>query len=1162
MKKVYFFLAVLLLAGSAVSAQINLTNASPTISENFDGIGTSATATLPSNWRASKSATQRQVTAYSAAVTATEQVAGNSMAAAATNGIYNYGAGVAASATDRAVGGISSGSASKSVNVYTFMSNAGTTSITDFTISYKAEKYRDGTNTAGFSIQMYYSTDGSTWTSAGASFLSTFAGADATNNGYASAPGATLNVSSANLPVSVTVGNSLYLAWNYSVTTGTTTSNAQALGVDDVVITANFSSASTGLSTVTAGTPSAPATLSSLVNTSGAGSTNFSFLVTDDGSSNDANPTKMSQIIIGQGSNNHASLANWTQAILGAELSDGTVTVTGTVNATNITFAGLADANPGDIGYVADNGNKNYTLKIWLRPALGGTLPLNIDGKQFDFVIQTSGITTESTGSSGIAASQSVSAGLNTNVVTVVATQLAYVQNTTTPTGLNTAMSPAVTVSANDANSNRDLDFTSNIRITSTGTLSGTPVDVAAVSGLATFSTLTHTVVGTGLTLNAERTATLDWDIISNPFDIAIASAATDYFRSITSGDWSSTTTWESSSDNASWIPATLVPDFNANTITIRNGHTVAATTAITADQVEIENGGILSNTAGAFTVNNGTGDDVNIQSGGIFTIASAGGPVLNASATVNVGTNGIVRVSRTGYTNNGTGINATGFVYQHSSILEYTLTSAFSASGVTFFPNVNATTIPIFRTTAVITSVGGGSATVINGIFEANGNITFTGAGTKTFRNGITGSGNVVGTASGKFIINGATAILGGAGLLTLPATDGLDVGTPTIVTLTSSKVASGNIHLLTSSYIELGANDLTLLGDVTGGSATSYIRTNGAGVLNLQNITALKTFPIGNSKYNPVTINNVTGYDWRVKVDDFLNVTDPVYVANVDRSVLRTWTITPSVNPPATASDVTFQYNDGDATQIGPLFNTGLDVQVWHTGGSVWSSAGSLQTPTGAPGSDRTATLSAWSAFSKFAISNAGAILPISISYFKGFKQNNNHNLDWKVNCSSSPFVTLTLERSTVANGGFAAIHSLQASATRCNQPFAYTDAQPLPGMNYYRLKMADANGGVTYSGVVALLNKDKGFEVTGIAPNPVTDGQLKFNVSAAKAGTMDMVITDMQGRLISRSMVSLAAGFNAIPVDASKLASGTYYIYGATEDGKSKPVRFVKQ
>lgn len=211
-------------------------SAGNTVTESFS-IGTSATATLPTAWKVDKNATARTLGTYSAAGTTTEQLGGNNLSTIATNGIYNFGSGVQSSATDRSIGWLSSSSATKSGNLYVYLNNNGSGSITSFTISYNVEKYRNGSNAAGYRIQMYYSTDGSTWTSAGSDFLTSFV-ADADNNGYANAPGATLSVSSKTLTVPVAIGSPIYLAWNYSVTTGTTTSNAQALGIDDVNITA------------------------------------------------------------------------------------------------------------------------------------------------------------------------------------------------------------------------------------------------------------------------------------------------------------------------------------------------------------------------------------------------------------------------------------------------------------------------------------------------------------------------------------------------------------------------------------------------------------------------------------------------------------------------------------------------------------------------------------------------------------------------------------------------------------------------------------------------------------------------------------------------------------------------------------------------------------
>jgi len=203
--------------------------------QNFDSIGTSATATLPTNWKIDKQTTTRTVGTWASAGTATEQRAGNNMPSNASNGIYNYAAGVASSATDRAVGWISSGSGTDSGNLYAHFINNSTHNLGSIRISYDVEKYRNGSNAAGFSVQLYYSSDGTTWTSAGSNFLTSFP-ADTDNSGYASAPGTTVSVSNQTLTFGIAIppGGEFYLAWNYSVTSGSTTTNAQGLGIDNV----------------------------------------------------------------------------------------------------------------------------------------------------------------------------------------------------------------------------------------------------------------------------------------------------------------------------------------------------------------------------------------------------------------------------------------------------------------------------------------------------------------------------------------------------------------------------------------------------------------------------------------------------------------------------------------------------------------------------------------------------------------------------------------------------------------------------------------------------------------------------------------------------------------------------------------------------------------
>ena len=104
--------------------------------------------------------------------------------------------------------------------------------------------------------------------------------------------------------------------------------------------------------------------------------------------------------------------------------------------------------------------------------------------------------------------------------------------------------------------------------------------------------------------------------------------------------------------------------------------------------------------------------------------------------------------------------------------------------------------------------------------------------------------------------------------------------------------------------------------------------------------------------------------------------------------------------------------------------------------------------------------------------------------------------------------------------------------------------------------------ADGKITYSTTVALLNAVKGFDIISIAPNPVVADNFKLNVASAQAGKMDIGIFDMQGRLVNRQSITLIAGYNSLPVKVANLAAGTYTIKASMADDQSKVIRFVKQ
>lgn len=185
----------------------------------------------------------------------------------------------------------------------------------------------------------------------------------------------------------------------------------------------------------------------------------------------------------------------------------------------------------------------------------------------------------------------------------------------------------------------------------------------------------------------------------------------------------------------------------------------------------------------------------------------------------------------------------------------------------------------------------------------------------------------------------------------------------------------------------------------------------------------------------------------------------------------------------------------------------------------------------------------------------------IPVRIEYIRGQRQGNNHFLNWKVVCISSPRATMILERS--ADGrNFNSIYSITADAVRCLQPFDFTDRQTLAGKNYYRLRMIDSDGVTTYSMVVLLINRDNGFELVNLLPNLVDGGNAVLNVSAAKAAPMEVQVTDMTGKVMGRYRYNLIAGSNQFSLDFSRFAAGMYQLTAYTEGHEPKMLRFVKK
>ncbi len=275
--------------------------------------------------------------------------------------------------------------------------------------------------------------------------------------------------------------------------------------------------------------------------------------------------------------------------------------------------------------------------------------------------------------------------------------------------------------------------------------------------------------------------------------------------------------------------------------------------------------------------------------------------------------------------------------------------------------------------------------------------------------------------------------------------------------------------------------------------------------------------------------------------------------------------WTLTRD-NGTSTV-DITLAWNESINNCVTPMpyvNNLGtLTIAHNNNAGGTWDAIGTAGVTTGNATSGTVIWNGTQSAsFGAFAIgsTNFQNPLPFTINYFRGVKLNREHQINWYLSCYSTPSVTMSLERSSDQRT-YTPLHTIFATAQDCQQPFGFRDIDPAPGINHYRLKITDADGRVSYSPVVSLINADKGLDIQPIAPNPVTGSRFNVRISSAKALVLELHITDIQGRVVHRQRLSLVAGFNENTVDISRLPAGTYQVYGLANGERTKVLRFVK-
>ena len=579
------------------------------------------------------------------------------------------------------------------------------------------------------------------------------------------------------------------------------------------------------------------------------------------------------------------------------------------------------------------------------------------------------------------------------------------------------------------------------------------------------------------------------------------AQAVGDY-RSTGTGNWTSVATWQRY-NGTSFVAATDYPGQNAGTgvVTILSGDVVTLNVS-------------PANAIGGLTIEGGNGSNSLIISN-TFTLNVTDAVLINA---------------------------ATGSANTKSIVLNGA-SAQLNAGSLTIVASNNDNKTAFLQFNGGIVNIAGDITMPTDLTLAPRTLITFPGGGTLNIDGTLTGG--TISSIGGTVTINATSLAPANLAMTNIAS----------LLLLNANTTVSGTLTL-TNGKINIGTNTLTLTNatpatQLVGGSSLSYVyTTSGAGRLVRQNLAAVTnyTFPVGTpTHYMPVIVNTAAGtssFAVSVYSPAATNATvgGPEFS---DKSIIvdAMWFIERIVG--SGNSTLTLQWvNALEGVTFAGLGNAQIGIS--RNDGIAWSSP--IQTSANAAANTVTAT---FSAFGAFVVAEIGAALPVKFGSIKAYEKQNGIQLDWKV-YSENKVKSYEIERSADARS-YTTVGSLPALYNNTSDgDYGFFDANPLPGISYYRIKNNDLDGKSAYS-IVVRVNRNKSIKGLSIYPNPVLNRIVSLQGSDLARGNYKISIFAANGQEIYKQQIKHNGGTISQTIELpSTISKGVYMFSVRDENG----------
>jgi hypothetical protein len=107
-----------------------------------------------------------------------------------------------------------------------------------------------------------------------------------------------------------------------------------------------------------------------------------------------------------------------------------------------------------------------------------------------------------------------------------------------------------------------------------------------------------------------------------------------------------------------------------------------------------------------------------------------------------------------------------------------------------------------------------------------------------------------------------------------------------------------------------------------------------------------------------------------------------------------------------------------------------------------------------------------------------------------------------------------------------------------------YSYTDVNPLPVADFYRLEQVDLDGKYSYSAIMQVALPAGGGISLRLTPNP-SPGLIYLELKNAETGTLEVSLSDVLGRVLHQWSFEKQGQIWSQSIDPGNLAAGTYFI-----------------